>query len=80
MMLFKGYIGLVAPLTLIFYGMALVNASKYTLNEIRSLGMIEICLGLLATQFIGYGLLWWSLGFGVLHIVYGAIMHFKYKA
>jgi len=80
MMLFKGYIGLVAPLTLIFYGMALVNASKYTLNEIRSLGMIEICLGLVATQFIGYGLLWWSLGFGVLHIVYGAIMHFKYKA
>lgn len=70
-LLLKGYIGLVAPLTLIFYGLALVNASKYTLSQVRSLGMVEIVLGLIATQFIGYGLLFWALGFGFLHIFYG---------
>ena len=79
MLLFKGYIGMLAPLTLIFYGLALVNASKYTLNEIRSLGLIEIALGLIAMQFIGFGLLFWSIGFGVLHIVYGIIMQWRYK-
>lgn len=79
-LLFKGYIGLVAPLTLIFYGLALVNASKYTLNEIRSLGLMEIVLGLLATYFIGFGLLFWSIGFGILHIVYGIIMQWRYKS
>jgi len=40
--LFKGYIGIVAPLTLIFYGLALVNASKYTLTEIRSLASLKL--------------------------------------
>jgi hypothetical protein len=78
-LLFKGYIGIVAPLTLIFYGLALVNASKYTLTEIRSLGLIEIILGLVAFNFIGYGLLFWSIGFGILHIIYGIAMYVKYK-
>lgn len=77
-LLFKGFVGLVAPLTLLFYGLAMVNASKYTLSEIRSLGIIEIALGLLACQFIGFGLLFWAVGFGVFHIVYGIAMHLKY--
>jgi len=75
----KGYIGIIAPLTLIFYGLALVNASKFTLSEIRSLGLLEIALGLLASHFIGYGLLFWALGFGILHIIYGAWMYIKYE-
>ncbi len=77
-LLLNGYVGLVAPLTLIFYGLALVNASKYTLSEIRSLGIAEVLLGLLAATFIGYGLLFWAIGFGVLHIVYGIIMQVRY--
>jgi len=80
MLLFEGYIGIVAPLTLIFYGLALINASKYTLSEIRSLGIIQIALGLMATQFIGYGLLFWAVGFGILHIIYGVVMHLKYRS
>ncbi len=80
LLLIKGFIGLVAPLTLIFYGLALVNASKYTLNEVRSLGLIEIILGLIGTYFIGYGLIFWSIGFGILHIVYGIIMQMKYRS
>ncbi len=79
-LLLKGFVGVIAPLTLIFYGLALVNASKYTLNEVRSLGIIEILLGLISLQFIGYGLLAWAVGFGVLHIVYGTMMQLKYKS
>ena len=77
-LLFEGYIGLVAPFTLVFYGLALVNASKYTLSEIRSLGLIEILLGLLATHFIGFGLIFWFVGFGILHIIYGIVMQRRY--
>ncbi len=78
-LLYHQIIGLVAPATLIFYGLALINASKYTFNDIRYLGMLEIGLGLLASVFIGYGLYFWAFGFGVLHIVYGAVMYFKYE-
>lgn len=69
----------VAPASLVFYGMALVNASQYTLTDIRYLGYCEILLGLINTQFIGYGLYFWTAGFGVLHIVYGFIMWWKYE-
>lgn len=77
-LLSKGFIGLIAPLTLVFYGLALVNASKYTLTEIRSLGLIEILLGLLGCQFIGFGLLLWAVGFGVMHVIYGIAMHIRH--
>jgi membrane-associated HD superfamily phosphohydrolase len=77
--LFGGYIGIIGPFTLIFYGLALVNASKYTLTEIRSLGMAEIVLGLAAVHFIELGLLFWAVGFGLLHIVYGIVMQIRYK-
>ena len=75
----KEMLGLIAPLTLIFYGLACVNASKYTLGGVRYLGITFIVLGLLSTWFLGYGLLFWALGFGVCHILYGAIMYFKYE-
>lgn len=75
----KGLIGLIAPVTLIFYGLALINGSKYTYEEYRYLGIGEIVLGLIASYLIGYGLLFWALGFGVLHILYGAVMYFKYE-
>uniref|UniRef100_UPI00404977A2 hypothetical protein n=1 Tax=Flavobacterium sp. TaxID=239 RepID=UPI00404977A2 len=74
----KEILNLVAPLTLIFYGLACVNASKYTLRDVRYLGITIIILGLLSTWFINYGLLFWALGFGVCHIVYGSMMYFKY--
>lgn len=69
----------VSSLTLIFYGLALVNASKYTLTDIRYLGLIEIILGLINTRFIGYGLYFWAAGFGIMHILYGIIMWYKYE-
>ncbi|MES2628300.1 MAG: hypothetical protein V4616_04955 [Bacteroidota bacterium] len=72
-------VALVAPATLLFYGLALLNASKYTLNDIRYLGVSEIILGLTGCWFMGYGLLFRTLGFGVLHIVYGLSMYLKYE-
>ncbi|RYZ24330.1 MAG: hypothetical protein EOO16_01190 [Chitinophagaceae bacterium] len=70
-------LGFIAPLSLIFYGLALVNGSKYTVNDIRYLGVAEILLGLVATQYIGYGLIFWAIGFGALHIVWGFFMWWK---
>ncbi|ANH59117.1 hypothetical protein [Dokdonia donghaensis] len=73
-----GIVGLIAPATLIFYGLGLINASKYTLGDIKYLGLANVIIGLLATQFIGYGLYFWALGFGIFHIIYGTIMYRKY--
>lgn len=71
--------GLTGSLMLIFYGIALVNASNYTLGNIKYLGYVEIVLGLICAAFPGYGFWFWILGFGVLHIVYGSIMYFQEK-
>lgn len=78
-MTWHGTVQYVAPAMLIFYGLALINASKYTYEDIRYLGLLEIALGLLASVFIANGLLFWAIGFGVLHIVYGIVMYFKYE-
>ena len=78
LLLRHGHYGLVAPITLLFYGLACLNASKYTLRDVRYLGITEIILGLLAVEFSGFGLYFWAIGFGLCHIVYGGMMHFKY--
>lgn len=70
---------LVAPSMLIFYGLALVSASKYTQSDIYWLGLLQLTLGIIAAVFVGYGLVFWGIGFGVLHIVYGVWMYQKYK-
>lgn len=70
--------GIIASVTLIFYGLACVNASKFTFRDVRYLGITIIILGLLAAAIPGFALIFWALGFGVCHIVYGAIMYFKY--
>ncbi|MGN7756632.1 hypothetical protein ACTJIV_04085 [Chryseobacterium sp. 22532] len=69
----------IAPATLIFYGIALVSAERYTLTDIKYLGYCQIVLGLISLFFLGWGLVFWTIGFGILHIVYGLIMHKKYK-
>jgi len=71
--------GLTASLMLIFYGLALVNASKYTLGNIKYLGYIEIILGLFCAALPGYGLWFWMIGFGIMHIIYGLFMYIQEK-
>lgn len=75
----KGIFGLLAPLTLIFYGLALINASKFTYDDIKYLGITEIVLGLISSYFISFGLLFWAIGFGIMHIIYGIYMHLTYE-
>ncbi|MEO8794665.1 MAG: hypothetical protein ABI390_04305 [Daejeonella sp.] len=75
----KGMIAFIAPLSLIFYGLALYNASKFTYEEIKYLGFIQIILGLISAYFVENGLLVWGFGFGVVHIIYGIYIHFKYE-
>lgn len=69
----------IAPVTLIFYGLALINAERYTLTDVKYLGFLELVLGLISLFFLGWGLLFWAIGFGMLHIIYGLIMYKKYK-
>lgn len=73
-----GLIGLIAPGMLIFYGLALIHADKYAAIDIKSLGYIQAILGLIATQFLSYGLYFWATGFGLFHIVYGIWVYKKY--
>jgi hypothetical protein len=77
--LFKGHYHIIASACLLFYGLALVSASQFTFTDVKWLGFCEIILGLLAALYPGQGIVFWAIGFGVLHILYGAIMYFKYN-
>lgn len=77
-LIYNGLFAMVAPVTLIFYGLALIHSSKYTLSDIQNLGYCEVVLGLISLFFLGWGLVFWSVGFGILHIVYGIMMYKKY--
>lgn len=78
-LLAKGYAGLMAPLTLLFYGLGLYNASKFTYDDLKFLGLIQVGLGLLSVWLVAYSLLLWAIGFGFVHIGYGIYMHLRYE-
>lgn len=69
---------LIAPAMLIFYGLALINAERYTLSDVKYLGTCEVVLGIIALFWLGWGLIFWTIGFGFLHIFYGILMYRKY--
>ena len=75
----KGFIGFIAPFSLLFYGLALYTISKFTFDEVKILGLIEILLGLISVYKVSLGLLFWAIGFGVVHIIYGIYVYFKYE-
>jgi hypothetical protein len=79
LLIFQNKIDMVIPLMLVFYGLALVNAGKFTFGEIHYLGLTEIILGILAAIFINYGLLLWTIGFGLMHIIYGTVMYYRHE-
>ncbi|MBQ0736064.1 hypothetical protein [Aquimarina celericrescens] len=76
--IFSSHYGLTGSLMLIFYGLALVNASKYTIGNVKYLGYVEIVLGLICAVYPGYGFWFWVLGFGVMHILYGSLIYLKH--
>lgn len=75
-LLMNGNVGLIVPSMLLFYGLSLINASKYTYGSIFWLGCGELLLGLICAFFPEKGLLLWSIGFGILHIIYGIYFYF----
>jgi hypothetical protein len=77
--LINDLIGLILPSSLIFYGLALYNASKFTIDEVKFLGFVQIGLGLISTYFVEHSLIIWAIGFGVVHIIYGIYMYFRYE-
>ena len=77
-LLYNGNVGYIASTTLIFYGLALINASKFTVGEIHFLGICEVIVGLLAAVYLYHGIYWWTIGFGIFHIIFGIIMYVKY--
>ncbi len=76
---FRGIYSIVAPSCLIFYGLSLVNAAKFTHQEIFYMGLFQITIGIFAAIFPGLGLLFWVIGFGIIHIIYGIVMYFRYE-
>lgn len=70
---------LLPAVMLAFYGLALFGASKYTMHEVRILGVAQLALGMMAAFIPEEGLNWWALGFGVGHIVFGLRVYFAYE-
>jgi hypothetical protein len=70
----------IVPGLLIFYGLALINAGKFTYNEVFYLGILEIITGLICALLSDQGMIFWIIGFGILHICYGLFMYRKYEA
>lgn len=77
-MLSQGQTHLVAGSTLIFYGLALINAGRFTNQEVVILGIAEIILGIAASIWFAYGFWIWGCGFGLFHILYGITLYNKY--
>ncbi|OED39317.1 hypothetical protein AB832_04180 [Flavobacteriaceae bacterium (ex Bugula neritina AB1)] len=76
--IYNNHYGLTGSLMLIFYGLALVNASKYTIGNVKFLGYVEIVLGLICATMPTYGFWFWVVGFGFMHIIYGSLIYFKH--
>lgn len=75
--IYNHHYGLTGSLMLIFYGLALVNASKYTIGNVKYLGYVEIVLGLICSMIPTYGFWFWVVGFGLMHIIYGSLIYIK---
>ncbi len=76
---YRGIFEIISPSCLIFYGLALINAAKFTRQEIFYMGLFQVSLGILAALFPSLALVLWALGFGIIHIIYGALMYFRYE-
>lgn len=60
----------IAPTCMVFYGLSLVNASKYTLSDIRYVGLIEILLGIVNMFWPAYSLFFWAVGFSTAYYLW----------
>ena len=75
-LLLHGYYDILSSVMLLFYGLTLVNVSKFTYANIAWLGYAFICLGVIDSFWEGHALLFWTIGFGGFHILYGILFYF----
>ena len=73
------YYDILASVMLLFYGLALVNTSKFTYSSVAWLGYAFICLGVVDCFWEGHSLLFWTIGFGGFHILYGILFYLHYE-
>lgn len=78
-LIMRDQIEMLVPATLIFYGIGLVSASHFTLSDIKYLGYCQLILGVISAFLPSFGLILWAIGFGVVHIIYGTMMYYKYE-
>lgn len=78
-LIYQGHYGLTSSIMLIFYGLALINLSNFTFSNIRYLGYVQLVLGVIDFLMVNYSLLFWMIGFGVCHVVYGIMFYLKYE-
>lgn len=74
-----GYHSLLLPASLLFYGITLYQAGPITYAALRILGLLNIALGFFALLLPENAIWFWAAGFGLLHIVYGLFIHFRYE-
>jgi len=78
-LIFYGNFVLIIPASIIFYGLSLINAGHFTYSDIKFLGYVELLVGFVSLFLIDYGLIIWTISFGLLHIIYGVVMYNKYE-
>jgi hypothetical protein len=78
-LLLHEHYGLVSSVMLLFYGLSLVNVSKFTYSNVAWLGYAFLCLGTADCFFEGHGLMFWTIGFGGFHILYGMLFYLQYE-
>ena len=78
-LLLHGYYDILSSVMLLFYGLTLVNVSKFTYANIAWLGYAFICLGVIDSFWEGHALLFWTIGFGGFHILYGILFYLHYE-
>lgn len=76
-LLVQGHYGLTSSIMLIFYGLALINCHHFSHRLLGVLGYLELALGLADCFVVTHALLFWALGFGVLHVVFGLLLIVK---
>lgn len=74
----KNY-GVISSVMLLFYGLSLVNVSKFTYSNVAWLGYAFLFLGIVDCFFEGYALMFWTIGFGGFHILYGILFYLQYE-
>lgn len=76
-LLLQGHYGLTSSMMLVFYGLSLLNSSHYTLKPIAWLGYAELALGIADCYIVTHAILFWWLGFGLMHILLGVYILIK---